>query len=37
MNDSDFLFRRGGKELLVTPVKNSDGYTTKFGIGLQSP
>ena len=37
MNDSDFLFRRGGKELLVTPVKNSDGYTTKFDIGLQSP
>ncbi len=36
MNDADFLFRRGGKELLVTPVKSTDGYTTKFDIGLQS-
>lgn len=36
MNDTDSLFRRGGKELLVTPVKTSQGYTAKFDIGLQS-
>ena len=35
-NDADFLFRRGGKELLVTPAKNAGGYTAKFDIGLQS-
>jgi protocatechuate 3,4-dioxygenase beta subunit len=35
-NDSDFLFRRGGKELLLTPVKNAGGYAAKFDIGLQS-
>jgi protocatechuate 3,4-dioxygenase beta subunit len=36
MNDADFLFRRGGKELLATPVKDAEGYTVKFDIGLQS-
>jgi protocatechuate 3,4-dioxygenase beta subunit len=36
MNDSDFLFRRGGKELLITPTKTGQGYTAKFDIGLQS-
>ncbi|MGH7794478.1 MAG: intradiol ring-cleavage dioxygenase, partial [Candidatus Binatia bacterium] len=36
MNESDFLFRRGGKELLLTPAKNAQGYTAKFDIGLQS-
>ena len=36
MNDTDFLFRRGGKELLVIPAKTSQGYTAKFDIGLQS-
>jgi protocatechuate 3,4-dioxygenase beta subunit len=36
MNDSDSIFRRGGKELLVTPAKNAQGYTAKFDIGLQS-
>jgi protocatechuate 3,4-dioxygenase beta subunit len=35
MNDADFLFRRGGKELLVNPVKSAEGYTAKFDIGLQ--
>jgi protocatechuate 3,4-dioxygenase beta subunit len=35
MNDSDSIFRRGGKELLVTPAKNAQGYTAKFDIGLQ--
>ena len=36
MNDGDFLFRQSGKQLLLTPVKNSGGYTAKFDIGLQS-
>ena len=36
MNDSDSLFRRGGKELLLIPTKNAQGYTVKFDIGLQS-
>jgi hypothetical protein len=36
MNDGDFLFRQGGKQLLLTPVKNSGGYTAKLDIGLQS-
>ena len=36
MNDSDSLFRRGGKELLLIPSKNAQGYTVKFDIGLQS-
>lgn len=35
MNDADFIFRRGGKDLLLTPVKNPQGYTAKFDIGLQ--
>lgn len=35
MNDTDFLFRRGGKGLLLTPAKNAQGYTAKFDIGLQ--
>ena len=35
MNDADFIFRRGGKDLLLTPVKNLQGYTAKFDIGLQ--
>lgn len=35
-NDADFLFRRGGKELLLTPAKNAEGYAAKFDIGLQS-
>jgi protocatechuate 3,4-dioxygenase beta subunit len=37
MNDTDSLFRRGGRELLVTPAKNTQGYTAKFNIGLQIP
>jgi len=35
-NDADFIFRRGGKELLLTPAKNAQGYAAKFDIGLQS-
>jgi protocatechuate 3,4-dioxygenase beta subunit len=36
MNDADFLFRRGGKELLLASTKDAQGYTAKFDIGLQS-
>jgi hypothetical protein len=36
MNDADFLFRRGGKDLLLTPVKSAQGYIAKFAIGLRS-
>jgi protocatechuate 3,4-dioxygenase beta subunit len=35
MNDNDSLFRRGGKELLLTPTKNTQGYVAKFDIGLR--
>jgi len=35
MNDRDFIFRRDGKELLLTPVKTSEGYTAIFDIGLR--
>jgi protocatechuate 3,4-dioxygenase beta subunit len=35
MNDTDFLFRRGGKELLLTPAKDAQGYNARFDIGLQ--
>ena len=36
MNEADFLFRRGGKELLVAPTKSSQGYTARFAIGLKT-
>jgi protocatechuate 3,4-dioxygenase beta subunit len=36
-NEADFLFRRGGKELMPTLAKDAHGYTAKFGIGLQAP
>ena len=36
MNDADFLFRRGGKELLLASTKDAQGYTAKFDVGLQS-
>jgi protocatechuate 3,4-dioxygenase beta subunit len=35
MNDGDLIFRRGGKQLLLVPTKNAQGYTAKFDIGLQ--
>jgi protocatechuate 3,4-dioxygenase beta subunit len=35
MNHADFLFRRGGKQLMPPLTKNTDGYTARFGIGLQ--
>jgi protocatechuate 3,4-dioxygenase beta subunit len=34
-NDADFIFRRGGKQLIPTLIKDSHGYTAKFDIGLQ--
>jgi protocatechuate 3,4-dioxygenase beta subunit len=34
-NDADFLFRRGGKELLLRPVKGARGYAGVFAIGLR--
>ena len=34
-NDADFIFRRGGKQLLLAPTKNAQGYAAKFDIGLQ--
>jgi protocatechuate 3,4-dioxygenase beta subunit len=34
-NDSDFIFRRGGKELLLTPTKISTGYASTFEIGMR--
>ena len=36
MNDGDFIFRRDGKQLLLTPTKNSPGYAATFDIGLQT-
>jgi protocatechuate 3,4-dioxygenase beta subunit len=36
MNDADFLFRRGGKDLLLTPLKSAQGYIAQFDIGLQT-
>jgi protocatechuate 3,4-dioxygenase beta subunit len=34
-NDRDFIFRRGGKQLLLTPVKDAQGYAAQFEIGLK--
>jgi protocatechuate 3,4-dioxygenase beta subunit len=34
-NDADFIFRRGGKQLIPTLTKESHGYAAKFEIGLQ--
>jgi len=35
MNDADFLFRRGGKQLIPALTKEPQGYAAKFDIGLQ--
>jgi len=35
MNDGDFNFRRGGKQLITTLTKKPDGYIANFEIGLQ--
>jgi protocatechuate 3,4-dioxygenase beta subunit len=34
-NDADFIFRRGGKQLIPTLAKESHGYRATFEIGLQ--
>jgi protocatechuate 3,4-dioxygenase beta subunit len=34
-NDTDFIFRRGGKQLIPTLTKEGQGYAGKFEIGLQ--
>ena len=34
-NDADFIFRRGGRELLLNAVKDAHGYAAIFSIGLQ--
>src|SRR5262245_5813868 len=35
LNENDFAFRQGGKELLLVPSKSSQGYLAKFDIGLK--
>jgi protocatechuate 3,4-dioxygenase beta subunit len=35
MNESDFIFRRGGDELLLAPAKSSEGYAATMAIGLK--
>jgi protocatechuate 3,4-dioxygenase beta subunit len=34
-NEKDFIFRQGGKQLIPTLIKEAEGYTAKFEIGLQ--
>lgn len=34
-NDADFIFRRGGKQLMPLITKDAQGYTARFDIGLQ--
>jgi protocatechuate 3,4-dioxygenase beta subunit len=34
-NDGDFIFRSGGKQLVIAPTKQDLGYIAKFDIGLQ--
>ena len=34
-NNEDFIFRRGGKQLIPTLTKDGRGYRAKFDIGLQ--
>jgi len=33
-NQADGIFRGGGSQLILAPVKQNDGFTAKFGIGL---
>jgi protocatechuate 3,4-dioxygenase beta subunit len=35
LNDQDFIYRRGGKQLIPELSRDSQGYTAKFDIGLQ--
>jgi len=34
-NEKDFIFRRGGNELILPVVKESEGYAGTFDVGLQ--
>ncbi|MDQ6916535.1 MAG: intradiol ring-cleavage dioxygenase [Pseudomonadota bacterium] len=34
-NSDDFLFRDGGRQLLLDPVKEGEGYAATFDLGLQ--
>ena len=34
-NEEDFIFRRGGKQLMLVLVRDGPGYTSTFDIGLQ--
>lgn len=34
-NESDGIFRRGGRELMLAPVKDGEGYAATFDIGLR--
>ncbi len=36
-NRHDWIFRRGGDQLLLAPTTTSDGYAATFAIGLQIP
>jgi protocatechuate 3,4-dioxygenase beta subunit len=35
LNNDDFSYRRGGKQLMPALSRDSQGYTAKFEIGLQ--
>lgn len=37
LNDADFLFRRGGRELLLTPSETAGKYRARFDIALETP
>jgi len=34
-NDQDFIFRNGGEKLMPVLIKDTEGYTAKFDIGLR--
>jgi protocatechuate 3,4-dioxygenase beta subunit len=34
-NEKDFIFRRGGKQLMPVLTKDTQGYAAKFEVGLQ--
>ena len=36
-NQHDWIFRRGGDQLMLAPVTVADGYSAMFAIGLQLP
>ena len=36
-NQHDWIFRRGGDQLLLAPTTTADGYSATFAIGLQLP